>query len=459
MSSTIEETFAARLRREVRAVVRLATPVVSVQIGLMLMGVVDSMMLGRLSGTALAASALGHSLLFGMTIFPMGILMALDPLIAQAFGAGDHNRVGVRFQQGLVVALVLSIPLSLLMWDTAWLMRLFKQTPEIIEPAAAYIRWIVPGNLPFLLFVALRQTLQAMSFVRPAVIAIVAANVVNVVVNYGLIFGHFGWPALGVVGSAWASSISRWVMMLVLLASAWPHLRRYIVRLSRVWTWNGYRKIFEIGIPVGWQVALEFWLFVAVALLIGNLGSRELAAHQIALNLASMAFMVPLGISGAAATRVGNAIGRGDVSGAKRSAAVSLVFGATVMSFSGMLFFLAPGFLSRLYTNESDIIALAVRLIPIAALFQVVDGLQVVGSGVLRGTADTRFAAIMAFIGYWCFGLPFGAYLAFGQKMGPQGLWLGLSAGLAAVAVLYLLRIRHRFQGEILAVEDRELDH
>ncbi len=455
---TISEpnTFLNRLWREVKAVVRLATPVVSVQVGLMLMGVVDSMMLGRLSGTALAASALGNSLLFGLIMFPMGILMALDPLIAQAHGAGDEHRVGVRFQQGLVVAVVAAVPLSILMWDTAWLMRFLRQAPEIVEPAAAYLRWIVPGNLPFLLFVALRQTLQAMSVVRPAVIAIVAGNLVNVVANYALIFGHFGFPALGVVGSAWASSVSRLVMMLVLLQAAWPHLKRYLVRLPRVWTWRGYSKILDIGVPVGWQTSLELWLFSAVALLIGSVGSRELAAHQIALNLASLAFMVPLGISGAAATRVGNAIGRGSMADARRSAAVSLAFGAAVMSLSGLLFYTAPHLLSRLYTDEADIIDLAVRLIPIAALFQVFDGLQVVGAGVLRGTADTRFAAVIALIGYWLLGLPLGAFLAFHQGYGPQGLWLGLSAGLASAAVLFLLRIRHRFGQEILAVEDRE---
>lgn len=459
MLSDAQKPLRQHLKREVFAVLRLASPVVTVQVGMMLMGVVDSMMLGRLSGTALAASALGNSLLFGVTMFPMGILMALDALISQAYGADDQHRVGVRFQQGLVAAAVMAIPLSLLMWDTAWLMRFFKQAPDIIEPASAYIRWIVPGTLPFLLFVAMRQTLQAMSIVRPAIYAILAANVINVLANYGLIFGNLGMPALGVVGSAWATSISRWVMLIALFWSAKPLLMRYLGRLPRVWTWNGYRKILGIGVPIGWQMSLELWLFVAVALLIGTLGSRELAAHQIALNLASLAFMVPLGIGGAAATRVGNAIGRGDMEAARRSAGVCLVIGGLVMSFSGTLFFTAPGLLSRLYTNEADIIALAVQLIPVAALFQIFDGLQVVGAGVLRGMADTRFAAIIALIGYWFIGLPLGWFLAFGQSMGPQGLWLGFSAGLGSVAVLFLWRIRHRFHGHILAVEDQEVAH
>ena len=457
MRSEASPSVLPYFQREVVAVVRLAAPVVTVQVGMMLMGVVDSMMLGRLSGTALAASALGNSLIFGMTMFPMGILMALDALISQAHGAKDHHRVGVRFQQGLVAAAVMAVPLSLLMWETAWLMRFFNQAPDMIEPAAAYTRWIVPGNLPFLLFVAMRQTLQAMSIVRPAIYAIIAANVINVVANYALIFGNLGMPALGVVGSAWATSLSRWVMLIALFWSAKPFLMRYLGRLRRVWTWNGYRKILSIGVPIGWQMSLELWLFVAVALLIGTLGSRELAAHQIALNLASLAFMVPLGIGGAAATRVGNAIGRGSRTAARRSAGVCLLIGGVVMSFSGTVFFVAPGALSRLYTNDVEIIALAVQLIPIAALFQIFDGIQVVGAGVLRGMADTRFAAIIALIGYWFIGLPLGWFFAFGQGMGPQGLWLGFSAGLGSVAFLFLWRIRHRFRGQISAVEDREV--
>ncbi len=436
-------------------VVRLATPVVLVQIGMMLMGTVDAMMLGRYSERALAAGALGNSVSFGLIVFPMGVLMALDPLVAQAYGADSHVRIGKHFKQGLVLAAVLSVPLSAVMWQTEGALLLTGQRPEIAADSAAYIRVIAAGNLPFLLFVAVRQTLQAMSLVRPAAIAIVLANLVNVAANYTLIFGHFGFPALGVVGSAWATSISRWVMLLGLVAAAAPTVRRYLAGAWRqVLGARAFWQPLRLGIPIGVQISLEMWLFAAVALLMGNLGPRELAAHQIALTLAALAFMVPLGISGAAATRVGNAIGRGDAGGARRSALVCLALGTAVMSLSALTFALAPHHLSRWFTPEAGVIAVAVLLLPVAAAFQIFDGLQVVAIGALRGAADTRFPAIIALVGYWFLGLPLGAFLAFRADSGPRGLWWGLTMGLGSVAILVVARLWVRLSSPIPAAAD-----
>ncbi len=443
------------LKREAVAVVRLATPVALVQIGMMLMGTVDAMMLGRYSERALAAGALGNSVSFGLITFPMGILMALDPLVAQAFGADSHVRISRHFKQGLLLAVVLAVPLSAAMWHTEGALLLTGQRPEIAADSAAYIRVIAAGNLPFLLFVAVRQTLQAMSMIRPAAIAIVIANGVNVVANYTLIFGHFGFPELGVVGSAWATSMSRWVMLLGLVAAAWPVVQRYLAGSWRkLMALRAFLQPLRLGIPIGFQVSLEMWLFMAVALMMGNLGARELAAHQIALTLAALAFMVPLGISGAAATRVGNAIGRRDADGARRSAAVCLALGVGVMSISALTFVLAPHLLSRLFTAEAGVIAVAVILLPVAAAFQIFDGLQVVAIGALRGAADTRFPAVIALVGYWGLGLPLGAFLAFGAGMGPQGPWWGLTAGLGSVAILVVARLWIRLSSPIVTVAD-----
>lgn len=453
--STPNPSIATRspIRHEIVAAARLAAPVSAAHVGQMLMNFVDVMMLGRVSELDLAAGALGNSMMFAFTIFPMGVLFAMDPLVAQAWGAGDRERVARHVQRGLVLAAALSVPLTALLWSTEWIMRLTHQTPEMIDPAAAYVRWVGVSSLPLLLFIALRQGLQARSLVKPALVAAVVGNLVNFLANYALIFGHFGFPALGVVGSAYSTSISRVVMLITLGLVAWRHLRQDFVRVSDVWAWRGYKQILGLGLPVGWQTSLELWLFSAVALMMGHLGTRELAAHQIALNLAAMAFMVPLGVAGAAATRVGNAIGRNDQPGAKLSALVCLGLGAGVMTLSATGFYLAPEFLSRLYTNEAPVIALAVTLIPVAALFQVVDGLQVVGMGVLRGTADTRFPALIALFGYWGIGLPCAWFLAFHTSLGPRGTWLGLTAGLASVAVMLLLRIRWRFSQRLVAVE------
>ncbi|TNF80266.1 MAG: MATE family efflux transporter [Acidobacteria bacterium] len=444
----------SELRRELRGVVGLAAPVIVVQLGTMLMGTVDTMMLGRVSEQALAAGALGHAVGTGVIVLGIGILMAMDPLAAQAFGAGDREGMAAQLARGTVLAVLLAVPISLIM---AWIgghLDLLGQKPELQVLAGSYLRWLIPGIAPFLLFWVLRQFLQARSLVRPAVFAIVVANLFNVVADWALIFGHLGLPRLEVKGSAMATSSSRWVLFLALLAAAQPVLRPYWQRVRRAAvTLRGLWQMVKIGFPVAVQVGLEFFVFTTVALMMGNLGARELAAHQIAINLASLSFMVPFGIAGAAATRVGNAIGRGDSQGARLSAAVSLFLGAGVMLLFATLFRLLPASLARLYTIESEVIALAALLIPIAALFQVVDGTQVVGAGILRGAADTRFPAVSAFVGFWLVGLPFGSWLTYGRGMGPQGLWWGLTAGLATVALLLVVRIRIRFRQDLVAVD------
>lgn len=436
--------------------IRLAAPVVLVQVGMMFMGVVDTMMLGRVSERALAAGALGHGLGMGFSIFPMGVLMALDPLVAQAFGAGDHRRVGTRLQQGLMLALVLSIPIGLSMWWIEGFLVWSGQDESIVEPTRDYIRALIPATVFFLLFVAGRQTLQAMSLVRPAVLAIVVANLANGLANYALIFGNFGFPALGVLGSGLATSISRAFMLLILFWAGWSVFRRYFHHYPQVWLRRGYVQVLKIGIPSGFHMALEAWLFVAVTVMMGSLGPRELAAHQIAINLASMTFMVPLGIAGAAATRVGNAIGRGDPQGARRSAVVCLFIGTLAMVCSALTFWYFPRPLSRLYTPEEGVLAIAVTLIPIAAVFQIVDGIQVVAGGALRGSADTKVPALIALVGFWCLGLPLGWSMAFHRGLGAPGLWWGLTGGLASAALLLMIRLVVRFRGplESVMVED-----
>ena len=434
--------------------VGLAAPVVVVQLGTMLMGTVDTMMLGRVSEQALAAGALGHAVGTALLVLGIGILMAMDPLAAQAFGAGDRDGMAAQLLRGTVLALLLAVPISLAMAWIAGHLDLLGQQPELQVLAGSYLRWLVPGNAALLLFGVLRQFLQAKSLVRPAVIAIIVANLFNVVADWALIFGHLGLPRLEVMGSAIATSSSRWVLFLALLFAATPVLRPYWRRAQRAAvTLQGLWQMLRIGIPVGVQVGLEFFVFTTVALMMGNLGARELAAHQIAINLASLSFMVPFGIAGAAATRVGNAIGRGDSEGARRSAAVSLIVGGGVMLIFGVLFRLLPSTLAHLYTNEPEVIALAALLIPIAGLFQVVDGTQVVGAGILRGAADTRFPAVSAFVGFWLVGLPFGSWLTYSRGMGPQGLWWGLTAGLATVALLLVMRIRVRFRRDLVAVD------
>ena len=424
---------------------RLALPIVVVQVGLMVMGTVDTIMVGHLSATALAATALGNLFFFLAVIFGMGGLLALDPVIAQAVGAGDSVAVARGMQRGLLLALAVTVPTSLALIPAVPILTLLQQPAEIVPTAARYAWASIPGIFPFFVFIVLRQSLQAMGRLAPIVITIVVANLVNVVLNWILIFGKLGAPAMGAVGAGLASSISRGVLALLILVIGWPVLRSNLLPLRReALALRPMLRMAGLGVPIGLQHFLEMGAFTAVALLMGWLGTREMAAHQVAINLAALTFMVPLGISGAGTVLVGQAVGRGDAPGARRTAGAAVLFGTGVMCISALVFLTIPGLLSRAYTTDAAVIALAAALIPIAGVFQIFDGLQVVSIGVLRGVGDTRAPMIIAAVGYWLIGLPASALLGFTLGLGAPGLWWGLVVGLATVAVTLLFRVRTR---------------
>lgn len=446
------------LRGEVASVFRLAVPIAVSQLGMMLMGFVDTMMVGRVSPADLAAVGLGSAVMMSCLVPLQGVLMALDPYLSQAAGAGDRERVRLWRQRGLVVATVLSIPLAIALLSPEPLLRALGQEPEIVPKTAGYIRANIAGVWPILLFSVTRQSLLAMSHVRPVLWAVGLANGINVLANWALVFGHLGFEPLGGVGAGWATSVSRWALFGFLELAARIGLPSLFGRWPRgVFDLRRHLEVVRLGIPIGLHIGLEHWGFAAATVFMGNMGTTVLAGHQIALNLSSLTFMIPLGISAAATTRVGNAIGRGDQPAAARGAAVSLCLGAAFMALSATAFALFPEPLARLYApGQPAVIALAASLLPVAALFQIFDGLQVVGAGVLRGTADARVPATIALIGFWGLGLPAGYWLAFHTPAGPRGPWWGLSIGLSTVAVLLLWRIRRRFRSRILPVEREE---
>lgn len=440
-------------RQELRALLILATPIVVIQVGLMLMGVVDTLMVGHLSAQALAAVAIGNLYFFGAAIFAQGILHVLDPLVAQAVGAEDHPSIAQGLQRGVLLAVVLSVPISAFMLPVRGLMTWAGQPAEVLPLVRDYVWWLIPGMIPFFVFVVLRQTLQAMHHTRSIVWCIVIANLANVLLNWLLIFGHWGLPSLGVSGAAIATTTSRWFMATLLLAMSWPWLRRYLRPFRReTMSLRSLIRMLALGLPIGSQMLLEFGAFAAIALLMGRLGTIQVAGHQVAINLASLTFMVPLGISSAAAVLVGNAVGRADPTGAKRSARTALICGAVFMSFTALIFLLIPGVLAGLYTTDTAVLTVAVSLIPVAGVFQVFDGLQAVGAGVLRGLGDTRAPMIINILGFWLFGMPVSIYLGFNAGLGPRGLWWGFVAGLGAVALLLLFRIRKRLKQSLVRV-------
>jgi len=413
---------------------------------MMLMGVVDTVMVGHVSAAALAAVALGNLYFFAVAIFGMGVLMGLDPIIAQAVGAQDDPAIGRGVQRGMLIAAGLSVPAMLLLWPGAQLFTWLQQPADVVPLAASYARLVIPGVLPFLAYAVLRQTLQAMGKMRAIVITIVFANLANVLLNWVLIYGHLGAPALGVDGSAIATSCSRWLMALLLLGLSWPALRRHLLpvrpdalRLAPL------GRMLWLGAPIGVQFELEYGAFGLTGVLMGRLGTNQMAGHQVALNLASLTYMVPLGVSAAVAVLVGQAIGREDPIAARRSARTALLVGVSFMLGTATLFLTIPHTLAALYTDSEAVLLVAAMLLPLAGLFQVFDGIQVVTSGVLRGLGDTRSPMIINIIGFWLVGIPAGLLLGFRAGLGARGLWLGLVLGLAVVAVILLGRMRNRF--------------
>jgi MATE family, multidrug efflux pump len=436
-------------KAELRPMLRLAVPVVVIQVGLMLMGVVDTIMVGHISAQALAAVALGNLYFFALAVFGMGTLMVLDPVVAQAVGAHEGPAIARALQRGVILSLLLSLPTIILLLLARPILALVHQPSEVIPWAGAYAARCAPGVFPFLLFIVFRQTLQAMGRTGPIVASILVSNVVNAALNWILIFGHLGIRPMGVVGSAWATSVSRGLLALALILSALPQLRPLLRPIRReVWSLGPLGRMLRLGLPIGAQQVLEFGAFGLVALMMGWMGTREIAGHQIAINLAALTFMVPLGVGDAASVLVGRGVGREDVLETRGAATAALACGVCFMSLTGVAFLTLPVPLSRLYTSSSEVIAVASTLIPIAGVFQVFDGLQVVAAGILRGLGDTRAAMVANLVGYWCLGIPLSFFLGFGRDWGPVGLWWGLVLGLVVVACTLLVRVRARLAAQ-----------
>lgn len=418
----------------------------------MLMGVVDTIMVGHLSKEALAAVAVGNLYFFAFGVFGMGVLMAIDPLVSQAVGAGDEEAIHHAVQRGFAFALLLSLPMAAALVLARPALVALRQPPEVIPMAAQFAVIMTVGTPAFFFFLVLRQTLQSMSVVRPIVIGIVIANISNLVLNYVLVFGHWGAPALGVAGSAWATSISRIVMFLTVLVVAWPRIKPYLMPERLAFEPAPLLRMFRIGAPIGLHHMLEYGAFAAVMAIMGMLGTVQIASHQVAINLASLTFMVPFGIAQAAGVLVGHAVGRGDPDGARRAAGAALLIGVSFMALCGVAFLAVPKFLASLYTDDVAVITLTVALLRLAGVFQVFDGLQVVATGALRGVADTRVPMIIGLLGFWICGMPVSLWLGLELEMGAVGLWWGLVAGLAVVAVVLNARMVQRLSGDLSRV-------
>ncbi|HTM26812.1 MAG TPA: MATE family efflux transporter [Vicinamibacterales bacterium] len=430
------------LRRELRPMLALAAPVVIAEVGWVLMGTVDTLMVGRLGASAIAAAGLAAMLFFTVMVFSMGLLLGLDPLVAQAFGAGRLDECHRWLGTGVWLALIVSLPsvgLILLIRSGLVFWGLPPDVLALTQPYLSVLAWSLP---PLLLYVAFRRYLQAMNIVRPVTIALVAANVVNAMANWILIFGHLGAPALGVRGSAFATLGARIFMAAALFAVILAHEARMTPRLRE--TPLGLdpariRTLVRLGLPAAGQVLFEVGVFALATALAGRVSASGLAANQIALNMASLTFMVPYGIGSAGAVRVGHAVGRRDARGAREAGWTAITIGVAFMAFAASLFFTFPGWLMRAFTHDASVIEIGIALLFVAAIFQLFDGLQGVTTGVLRGLGDTRSPMFWNLGGHWFVGLPLGYLLCFHLGRGVVGLWWGLSVGLMICGVALLI--------------------
>ncbi len=425
----------------------LAVPVVVAELGWITMGMVDTLMVGRLSPEAIGAVGVGSSLFLAVGIFAMGLLLGLDTLVAQAFGGRRLDECHVWLVHGTGVALALAVPVMGMLWLLAAGLDGWGLHPAVLALTRPYLDIVTWSVLPLLLYAAFRRYLQGMGVVRPVMIALVVANVMNACANWVLIFGHFGAPAMGVRGAAWATVASRIVMAGVLAGvivyreqGRSPGLFQTPLRVE----WTRVRRLMTLGFPAAAQVTLEVGVFAAATALAGRLAPAALAAHQIALHIVGFTFMIPLGVSSAGAVRVGHAVGRHDAAGVRRSGWTAILFGAGFMACAAIAFVSVPRVLIGAFTADEGVMAVGTSLLFVGAIFQLFDGLQGVATGVLRGLGDTRSPMLWNLAGHWFVGLPLGYVLAFVLGFGVIGLWWGLSTGLIICGVaLLVVWVRH----------------
>jgi MATE family multidrug resistance protein len=436
------------MRGEIRPMLRLALPLVLAEIGWMAMGIVDTMMVGRLpeSAVAIGAVSLGTVLFYTIAVCGSAILLGLDTIISQGYGARDIDLCN----RALWSALSICVPLAPLLVGAAWLvaanLHRFQIQPDVRPVSAAYIQVLKWSAPPLLVYFAVRRYLQAVGQVRVITFALVSANLVNAAGNWMFVYGHLGVAPMGVTGSAWATFWARAYMAGVLVAALLRRNHTYRMRLFRrprpdlAIT----RRLLALGVPAAAHMSLEIGVFALATALISTIDAKSLAAHQIAMNAASFTFMVPLGISSAAAVRVGNELGRGRPDLAARAGWTGIALGAGFMACSAVTFLTVPQWIARAYTPDRTVIEASIALLAIAAAFQLFDGVQIVSAGALRGAGETKSPMLANLVFYWFIGLPLGWALGFRAGLGVRGVWAGLCAGLVLIGSTLLIVWRRK---------------
>ncbi|MER8545837.1 MATE family efflux transporter [Mesorhizobium sp. M0323] len=437
-------------RREIRAMLALAWPMVLTNLGQTAMTATDVMMMGRLGPDTLASGALGANLYFMPLIFGLGLMLATSPMMATELGRRRHSVRDLRrtVRQGLWLAILICIPIWALLWHGESVLLAMGQEPALAHQAGIYLRWLEWAVLPFFGYIVLRSFISALERPGWALIIVFVAVACNAFFNWLFMFGNLGIPSMGIAGSGLATTLSSTLMFagMAMVVMLEKKFRRYRL-FGRFWRadWPRFKGLLRLGLPIAGLLAFEVTIFNAAAFLMGLIDAASLAAHAIAIQIASVTFMVPLGLNQAVTVRVGLAHGAGNPEGVSRAGWTAYVVGVSFMALMGLVMILWPHLLIGAFIDlgnpaNAEVVALAVSFLAFAALFQVFDGAQAVASGMLRGLHDTKVPMIYAAIGYWGIGLPLGVLLAFRFGFNGVGIWIGLSSGLAVVAALLLVR-------------------
>jgi MATE family multidrug resistance protein len=449
-------------RGEIRATVSLSWPMVLTNLAQIAMTVTDVMMMGRGGSQMLAAGALGANLYFAPLIFGLGLMNATAPMMARELGRNRHSVRDIRrtVRQGLWIAIAVSVPIWLAVWHAEAVLVAMGQEPALAREAGIYVHWLQWAVLPFYGYIVLRSFVSALERPRWALVIVAAAVAFNAFANWCLIFGNLGLPRMGIAGSGLATTLSSTLMFagLAVVVSVERRFRRYRL-FGRFWRpdWSRFLSLLRLGLPIAGILTFEVWIFNAAALLMGLIDAASLAAHAIAIQIASITFMVPMGIAQAATVRVGRAFGAGDAGAITRAGWTAYVLGVGFMSIAALAMILYPRLLIGCFIDVDDpangeVVSLAVGFLAFAGLFQVFDGAQAVAGGMLRGLHDTRLPMVYGFFGYWIVGLPLGIVLGFRFGLAGAGIWIGLSLGLAVVAVLLLARWLRRGRHGLAAI-------
>ncbi len=456
----IESKKVKTVKEQIKPMMVLAVPIIITQAGQMLMGLVDSFMVGKISAVAIGSVTLGTSIFFIFSIFSLGLLSGLDFFIASNLGSGNLEEAHRWKLQGFYMAIIISVPLTILNYYIADHLTMFG-VPNIIAVGTRSFLQIYNLSLtPFLMFIALRQYLQATGYSKWVTWVMVTANISNLGMNWVFINGKFGFPEMGIPGSALSTLINRVLMTVALIYFSFSGKNKAPSHHSWRIDYSYFKKLFLLGTPAALQMLFEVGVFSLSTGLASKLGAVSLAAHSIVLNIASFTFMIPLGISMAAAIRVAYYLGEKDSERSFQAGYAAFILSFCFMVCSGILLSTWGSHIIGIFTTDLDVIKLASKIIILAAIFQVADGIQVICTGAMRGLGETRIPAVANLIAFWIFGLPIGAWLCFKENWGLKGLWTGLALGLAIVAstlFAYWIRLANRSANSLNDRKDRLL--